>query len=152
MAVLGTRPEAIKLAPVVKPCAHRPEIELLLYTTRQHREMIRQVFKLFGLELTMDLSVMLPGRDLADVTSGVLARLSQLLRDHPVDGMMVQGDTTTAFATSLAAYCRKRAVVHVEVSLRSSDIYAPWPEEVNRRMISTIGALDLPRPPKPRSI
>ncbi len=141
MMVFGTRPEAIKLAPVVKALAERPEIQLDLCTSGQHREMLRQVLALFDIEPTRDLSVMTPGQSLTNVTTRVLERLSDILSQEPVDRVMVQGDTTTAFAASLAAYYHKIPVDHVEAGLRSRNIYAPWPEEVNRKMISTIGAL-----------
>lgn len=141
MVVLGTRPEAIKLAPVVKALAKRPEIELRLCTTGQHREMVHQVLSLFDLEPGLDLAVMTPGQSLAEVTTRVHERLAEILAKEPVDYLMVQGDTTTAFAASLAAFYQKIPVAHVEAGLRSGDIYAPWPEEVNRRMISVIGAM-----------
>ncbi|MGI9449258.1 MAG: non-hydrolyzing UDP-N-acetylglucosamine 2-epimerase [Geminicoccaceae bacterium] len=140
MVVLGTRPEAIKLAPVVKAFAARPEIDLALCTTGQHREMVQQVFNVFGLRATIDLDVMMPGQSLSDVTTRVLDRMSELLVRETADWILVQGDTTTAFATSLAAYYQKIPIAHVEAGLRSGDIYAPWPEEVNRRMISVVGA------------
>ncbi len=141
MVVLGTRPEAIKLAPVVKAFEQCPEIELCLCTTGQHREMVQQVLGLFGLKPDMDLAVMTPGQSLAEVTTRILERLSEILAQEPVDTVVVQGDTTTAFAAGLAAYYHKVPVAHVEAGLRSRDIYAPWPEEVNRRMISVIGAM-----------
>ncbi len=141
MVVLGTRPEAIKLAPVVKAFEKCPEIRLCLCTTGQHREMVQQVLGLFGLKPDMDLAVMTPGQSLAEVTTRILERLSEILAREPVDTVLVQGDTTTAFAAGLAAYYHKIPVAHVEAGLRSRDIYAPWPEEVNRRMISVIGAM-----------
>lgn len=150
MVVLGTRPEAIKLAPIVKALATRPEIRLTLCTTGQHREMVQQVLALFDLEPTIDLAIMTPGQSLAEVTTRVLDRLSEILAREPVDCVLVQGDTTTAFAASLAAYYNKTPVAHVEAGLRSGDIYAPWPEEVNRRMISVIGALHFAPTPEAR--
>ncbi len=150
MVVLGTRPEAIKLAPVVKAFAKRTDIRLDLCTTGQHREMVQQVFNVFGLRPTIDLQIMKPGQSLTDVTTRVLDRMSELLVREPADWVLVQGDTTTAFATSLAAYYRKMPVAHVEAGLRSGDIYAPWPEEVNRRMISSIGAQHFAPTPEAR--
>lgn len=150
MVVLGTRPEAIKLAPVVKAFAKEPAFDLTLCTTGQHREMVQQVFGMFGLEPTVDLAVMTPGQSLAEVTTRVIDRLSEILAREIVDYVLVQGDTTTAFAASLAAYYHKIPVAHVEAGLRSGNIYAPWPEEVNRRMISTIGALHFAPTPEAR--
>ena len=141
MVVLGTRPEAIKLAPVVKALAKRPDVELRLCMTGQHREMVRQVLSLFDLEPGIDLAVMTPGQSLAEVTTRVHERLAGILAVEPVDYLVVQGDTTTAFAASLAAFYQKIPVAHIEAGLRSGDIYAPWPEEVNRRMISVIGTM-----------
>ena len=139
MVVLGTRPEAIKLAPVVKALMARPEIHLELCTTGQHREMVQQVFNVFGLQATIDLDVMTPGQSLTKITTRVLERMSEILSRETTDWVMVQGDTTTAFTAGLAAYYRKIPIAHVEAGLRSGDIYAPWPEEINRRMISVVG-------------
>lgn len=141
LVVFGTRPEAIKLAPVVQALEARPGCKLSVCTTGQHREMLRQVLTLFSIEPTIDLAVMTPGQSLAEVTTRILDGLSAILKRERFDYVLVQGDTTTAFAASLAAYYEKIPVAHVEAGLRSGDIYAPWPEEVNRRMISAIGAL-----------
>jgi UDP-N-acetylglucosamine 2-epimerase (hydrolysing) len=148
--VFGTRPEAIKLGPVVKALAARPEVELSVCVTGEHREMLRQVLALFDIEPTLDLAVMTPGQTLTDVTSRVLERLSAALAERSVDQLVVQGDTTTAFAAALAAYYARIPVAHVEAGLRSGDIYAPWPEEVNRRMISVIGATHFAPTPESR--
>lgn len=150
MVVLGTRPEAIKLAPVIKALAERPQIKLEVCTSGQHREMLQQVLSLFGIEPTKDLSVMTPGQNLTDVTTRVLDRLSEILSHERIDRLLVQGDTTTAFAASLAGYYHKIPVDHVEAGLRSGDIYAPWPEEVNRKMISAVGTLHFAPTPEAR--
>lgn len=141
MTVFGTRPEAIKLCPIVRALADRPDVDLTICTTGQHREMLQQVLDLFEIVPTMDLAVMTPGQTLTDITSRVLTKLTALLAERPVDWLLVQGDTTTAFAAGLAAYYAKIPVAHVEAGLRSGDIYQPFPEEVNRRMVNTFSAL-----------
>ena len=150
MTVFGTRPEAIKLCPIVRALEARAEVALTVCTTGQHREMLRQVLDLFEVEPTMDLAIMTPGQTLTEVTTRVLAKLAAVLAERPVDFLLVQGDTTTAFAASLAAYYAKIPVAHVEAGLRSRDIYAPFPEEVNRRLVSVIGALHFAPTPEAR--
>ena len=141
MTVFGTRPEAIKLGPIVKALQAEPEVELTVCTTGQHREMLRQVLDLFEIVPDRDLAVMTPGQTLTDITSRVLEKLTPMLAERPVDWLMVQGDTTTAFAAGLAAFYQKIPVAHVEAGLRSGDIYQPFPEEVNRKMVSAFAAL-----------
>ena len=150
MTVFGTRPEAIKLGPIVKALQAEPGIELTVCTTGQHREMLKQVLDLFEIVPDVDLALMTPGQTLTDITSRVLSKLSPMLAEHPVDWLLVQGDTTTAFAAGLAAFYAKIRVAHVEAGLRSGDIYQPFPEEVNRRMVSTFAALHFAPTPETR--
>lgn len=138
MTVFGTRPEAIKLGPIVKALHAEPGVELTVCTTGQHREMLKQVLDLFEITPDIDLAVMTPGQTLTDITSRVLDKLAPLLAEQPVDWLLVQGDTTTAFAASLAAFYAKIPVAHVEAGLRSGDIYQPFPEEANRKMVSVV--------------
>lgn len=141
MTVFGTRPEAIKLGPIVKALQAEPDVELTVCTTGQHREMLKQVLDLFEITPDIDLALMTPGQTLTDITSRVLEKLSPLLAEQPLDWLLVQGDTTTAFAAGLAAFYAKIPVAHVEAGLRSGDIYQPFPEEVNRKMVSAFAAL-----------
>ena len=141
MTVFGTRPEAIKLGPIVKALQAEPGVELTVCTTGQHREMLKQVLDLFEITPDMDLAVMTPGQTLTDITGRVLDKLSPMLAERPLDWLLVQGDTTTAFAAGLAAFYAKIPVAHVEAGLRSGDIYQPFPEEVNRKMVSAFAAL-----------
>lgn len=150
MTVFGTRPEAIKLGPIIKALDAAPNVELTVCTTGQHREMLEQVLQLFEIKPDMDLAVMTPGQSLTDITGRVLDRLSPLLAEKPMDWLLVQGDTTTAFAASLAAFYAKIPVAHVEAGLRSGDLYQPFPEEANRKMVSAIAALHLAPTPQSR--
>lgn len=150
MTVFGTRPEAIKLGPVVKALKAEPGIELTVCTTGQHREMLKQVLDLFEIVPDVDLDLMTPGQTLTDITRRVLEKLSPMLAERPVDWLLVQGDTTTAFAAGLAAFYAKIPVAHVEAGLRSGDIYQPFPEEVNRKMVSTFAALHFAPTPETR--
>lgn len=140
MTVFGTRPEAIKLGPIVKALQAEADVELTVCTTGQHREMLQQVLDLFEIVPDRDLAVMTPGQTLTDITSRVLGKLSPMLAERPIDWLLVQGDTTTAFAAGLAAFYAKIPVAHVEAGLRSGDIYQPFPEEVNRKMVSVFAA------------
>ena len=138
MTVFGTRPEAIKLGPIVKALEAEPGVELTVCTTGQHREMLQQVLDVFEIRPDIDLAVMTPGQSLTDITGRVLDKLSPLLAERQLDWLLVQGDTTTAFAAALAAFYQKIPVAHVEAGLRSGDIYQPFPEEVNRKMVSVV--------------
>ena len=138
LVVVGTRPEAIKMAPLVKRLQARPDLAVTLCSTGQHREMINQVFQLFSIAPDIDLDVMQPGQTLSDLTARVLVGMNGILREHEPDRVLVHGDTTTTFATTLAAYYQKIPVGHVEAGLRTGDIYAPWPEEVNRKLADAI--------------
>ena len=144
LTVFGTRPEAIKLAPVVLAFAGRPGVTHTLCVTGQHRQMLDQVLKIFGLTPDHDLDIMKPGQDLTHVTTAVLEGLGAVLDQVKPDWVIVQGDTTTAFAASLAAFYRKIRVAHVEAGLRTGNIYSPWPEEMNRKLTGQIASLHFP--------
>ncbi len=135
MVVIGTRPEAIKLAPIVLELErHREHFETEVCVTGQHREMLDQMLRVFGLRPDFDLGVMTAGQDLAGVTAACLTGLDRVLREKRPDLVLVQGDTTTTFAASLAAYYQHIPVGHVEAGLRTGRKYDPFPEEVNRRL------------------
>ena len=132
MVVFGTRPEAIKMAPVVKACKARPELEVKVCVTAQHRQMLDQVMEIFGLSADFDLNVMAPNQTLGDVTCKVLKGMDGVFEQWKPDMVLVQGDTTTVMAAALAAFYHKIEVGHVEAGLRTGNIYSPWPEEMNR--------------------
>jgi len=144
MTVLGTRPEAIKLAPVVKAFLGDAEIEHTLCATGQHRQMLDQVLEVFRLTPDYDINLMKPGQDLTHVTATALAGVGQVIDTVKPDWVVVQGDTTTAFAAALAAFYRKVKVAHVEAGLRSGNLYSPWPEEANRKLVSAIATMHFP--------
>jgi len=139
--VFGTRPEAIKLAPVVKELSVRPNFDCKICVTGQHREMLAQVLELFELQPDWNLDLMRPNQDLAYLTGAALSGVGEVLRAFRPDRVIVQGDTTTTFAGALAAFYHRIPVAHVEAGLRTDDIYSPWPEEVNRRLVSRIADL-----------
>src|SRR5246127_3090078 len=139
--VFGTRPEAIKLAPVVRELSARPNFHCKVCVTGQHRELLTQVLDLFDLHPDWNLSIMRPDQDLAYLTGATLSGVGQILDTFQPDRVIVQGDTTTTFAGALAAFYHKVPVAHVEAGLRTDDIYAPWPEEVNRRLVSHVADL-----------
>lgn len=141
LTVFGTRPEAIKMAPLVKALGAAPNVESLVCVTAQHREMLDQVLRLFEITPEFDLNLMKPGQDLFDVTSQVLEGLRDVLREVKPDRVLVHGDTTTTLTASLAAYYERIPVGHVEAGLRTGDIYSPWPEEVNRKVTGAIADL-----------
>ncbi|MCP1727891.1 UDP-N-acetylglucosamine 2-epimerase (non-hydrolyzing) [Natronospira proteinivora] len=141
LTVFGTRPEAIKMAPLVKALADAPEIEARVCVTGQHREMLDQVLALFGIEPDFDLGIMQGGQDLTDITAGVLTGLRDVLAEWRPDRVLVHGDTTTTLAASLASYYAQVPVGHVEAGLRTGDIYSPWPEEINRKLTGGIADL-----------
>jgi len=141
LSVFGTRPEAIKMAPVVKALAGAKDIDARIVVTAQHREMLDQVLSLFQIVPDYDLDLMKPGQGLTEITSGVLFGLGPVLRDFAPDLVLVHGDTTTTLAASLAAYYQKISVGHVEAGLRTGKIYSPWPEEVNRKVAGAIARL-----------
>jgi UDP-N-acetylglucosamine 2-epimerase (non-hydrolysing) len=141
LTVFGTRPEAIKLFPLLHALAEDGRYESRVCVTGQHREMLDQVLTLAEVRPDYDLSLMRPGQSLDELTSSLLAGLGPVMDDERPDWVIVQGDTTTAMTAALCAYYRKIPVCHVEAGLRSGDIHRPWPEEVNRRIIGGIAAL-----------
>lgn len=139
MLVFGTRPEAIKMAPLVKEFLKHPDrFETIVAVTGQHREMLDQVLKLFEIMPDYDLNIMKLNQDLYDITSNVLSGMRDVLSDVKPDLVMVQGDTTTSMAAALASYYGQIPVGHVEAGLRTNNIYSPWPEEVNRQITSRL--------------
>ncbi|HEY8463842.1 MAG TPA: UDP-N-acetylglucosamine 2-epimerase (non-hydrolyzing) [Bacillota bacterium] len=137
--VFGTRPEAIKMAPVVKEFQKQPDrFEIKVCVTAQHRQMLDQVLKIFEITPDFDLDIMQPGQDLNDVTARVVLGLREVLAGFQPDVVLVHGDTTTALAAALAAYYQKIAAGHVEAGLRTNNIYSPWPEEINRQLTARI--------------
>jgi UDP-N-acetylglucosamine 2-epimerase (non-hydrolysing) len=141
LSVFGTRPEAIKMAPVVKVLAESSEIDARVAVTAQHREMLDQVLKLFDIRPDYDLNIMKQGQGLTEITCAVLSGLKPVLEDFCPDLVLVHGDTSTTLATSLAAYYQRIPVGHVEAGLRTGDIYSPWPEEINRKIAGSITQL-----------
>lgn len=141
LSVFGTRPEAIKMAPVVKALDEAPGIVAGVCVTAQHRAMLDQVLGLFAIKPAYDLDIMRDGQDLAHITTAVLGGMIGVIDDFAPDRVLVHGDTTTTLATALAAYYRKIPVGHVEAGLRTGDRYAPFPEEMNRKL--TDGIADL---------
>ena len=140
--VLGTRPEAIKLAPVVRACRARPDdFETIVCLTGQHRELVRPLVDYFDLRPDVDLDLMSPGQSLAELTSRCLTKLDAALAEHRPDVVVVQGDTTTAMTAAMAAFFRRVPVVHVEAGLRTGDMNSPFPEEFNRRVVTLAAAL-----------
>jgi UDP-N-acetylglucosamine 2-epimerase (non-hydrolysing) len=139
--ILGTRPEAIKLAPVIEVFQNAPGFETKVVLTGQHKEMVEQVMDLFNLKADYDLEIMQPKQSLNDITCRSLRGLENLFQESKPDLVIVQGDTTTAFAAALAAFYHKIPVGHVEAGLRTDDLFNPYPEEANRRLISQIAQL-----------
>lgn len=138
LTVFGTRPEAIKMAPLALQLAEDARFEASVCVTAQHREMLDQVLALFELEPQYDLDLMRPGQDLTDVTTGILQGMKSVLNDFQPDMVLVHGDTATTFATTLAAYYRQIPVGHVEAGLRTGNLYSPWPEEANRKLTGAL--------------
>lgn len=134
LTVFGTRPEAIKMAPLVTALAGDEQIESRLCVTAQHREMLDQVLRLFRLQPDYDLDIMRPGQDLTAITCRILQGLQQVLAEFRPDILLVHGDTTTTMAASLAAYYQRIPVGHIEAGLRTGDLFSPWPEEGNRKI------------------
>ena len=139
LLVFGTRPEAIKMAPLVKEFQKdKVNFHAKVCVTAQHREMLDQVLELFQITPDYDLNVMKPGQDLYGITSNILLKIKPVLEGFKPDIVLVHGDTATTFATSLAAYYQKIKIGHVEAGLRTEDLYSPWPEEGNRRLTSVL--------------
>ena len=139
MLVFGTRPEAIKMAPLVQEFRKHPDqYETLVCVTGQHREMLDQVLNIFGIVPDYDLNIMKPGQDLYDVTARILSGMRDILTRTQPDVVLVHGDTTTSMAVALAAFYQQIPVGHVEAGLRTHNIYSPWPEEMNRQITGRI--------------
>lgn len=139
MLVFGTRPEAIKMCPLVKEFQKRPnEFETIVCVTGQHREMLDQVLQIFNVKPDFDLNIMKQGQDLTDVTARVLTGLRDVFKECRPDVVLVHGDTTTSMAGALAAFYAQIPVGHVEAGLRTHNIYSPWPEEMNRQITGRI--------------
>ena len=138
LTVFGTRPEAIKMAPLVKALEADLRFTSKVCVTAQHREMLDQVLDLFNIKPEFDLNLMKPGQTLSDVTSRILTELSPVLKEFKPDVVLVHGDTATTFAASLASYYEQIPVGHVEAGLRTGNIYSPWPEEANRRLTGVL--------------
>ena len=138
LTVFGTRPEAIKMAPLVLALAADNKFESKVCVTAQHREMLDQVLELFEIQPDFDLNIMRSGQTLNDVTTAIITGLKPILEDFKPDVVLVHGDTATTFAASLSAYYQKIKVGHVEAGLRTGNIYSPWPEEGNRKLTSAI--------------
>lgn len=138
MTVFGTRPEAIKMAPLVKELKSRKEIECVVCVTAQHREMLDQVLNVFNIVPDYDLDIMKQGQTLSDITSRVLKGLEEIISKEKPNIVLVHGDTTTTFAGALAAYYCQTDIGHVEAGLRTWDKYSPYPEEMNRQMVGVL--------------
>ncbi|MBU3516935.1 non-hydrolyzing UDP-N-acetylglucosamine 2-epimerase [Escherichia coli] len=138
MVVFGTRPEAIKMAPLVKEISNNKALELRVCVTGQHREMLDQVLEIFQIKPDYDLNLMKSGQSLNDITSSILINIKCILQEYKPDLVLVHGDTATTFAVSLAAYYEKISVGHVEAGLRTGNIYSPWPEEANRKLTAVL--------------
>ena len=138
LIVFGTRPEAIKMAPLVHAFKAHPEFETVVCVTAQHRQMLDQVLNIFEIQPDIDLNLMRAGQDLFDVTSSVLLGMREVFKEQKPDAVLVHGDTTTAYATATAAFYAGIPVGHVEAGLRTHDIHSPFPEEFNRQVVTKI--------------
>ena len=151
MLVFGTRPEAIKMAPLVKEFQKNPQdFETIVCVTGQHREMLDQVLKIFDIKPDYDLNIMKQGQDLYDVTARVLTGMRDVLKECKPDVVLVHGDTTTSTAAALAAFYQQIPVGHVEAGLRTHNIYSPWPEEMNRQITGRIASYNFSPTPLSR--
>lgn len=140
LTVFGTRPEAIKMAPLVHALSEDERFDSRVCVTAQHREMLDQVLELFEIIPDYDLNIMKAGQTLNDVTAKILLDLKPILQDFRPDVVLVHGDTATTFAASLTAYYEQIPVGHVEAGLRTGNIYSPWPEEANRKLTATLAS------------
>ena len=138
LVVFGTRPEAIKLAPLIKELSRRPGLDCRVCVTGQHREMVVQLLDLFEIRPSWDLELMRPNQDLAYLTAAALTGISDVLRSWRPDRVIVQGDTTSTFAGAMAAFYHRVPVAHIEAGLRTGMLYAPWPEEANRTIVTRL--------------
>ncbi len=151
MLVFGTRPEAIKMAPLVKEFQrHGEEFETVVCVTGQHREMLDQVLAIFEITPDYDLNIMKQGQDLYDVTARVMTGMREVLKEVKPDVVLVHGDTTTSMAAALAAFYQQVPVGHVEAGLRTHNIYSPWPEEMNRQLTGRLAVFDFAPTPLSR--
>ncbi|MGQ9779460.1 MAG: non-hydrolyzing UDP-N-acetylglucosamine 2-epimerase [Bacillota bacterium] len=141
MPIFGTRPEAIKMAPVIRLLAADERFHVVTVVTAQHREMLDQVLAIFGLEPAYDLDLMRPGQTLTEITCRVLTGLEEVIRAEQPDLVLIHGDTTTTFAAGLAAFYHRLPVGHVEAGLRTGDRYQPFPEEMNRRLAGALAEI-----------
>jgi UDP-N-acetylglucosamine 2-epimerase (non-hydrolysing) len=141
LCVFGTRPEAIKMAPLALALNADPRFDAKVCVTGQHRQMLDQVLGLFDLIPDFDLNIMKPGQDLSDITSAILMGMKQVFSDFKPDVVLVHGDTATTFASTLAAYYHQIPVAHVEAGLRTGNMYSPWPEEGNRKLTGALATL-----------
>lgn len=141
LCIFGTRPEAIKMAPLALALAADERFDARVCVTGQHREMLDQVLTLFNIKPEFDLNIMKSGQDLTDVSAAILQGMKQVFNQFRPDMVLVHGDTATTFAASLAAYYQKIPVAHVEAGLRTGNIYSPWPEEANRKLTGALASL-----------
>jgi UDP-N-acetylglucosamine 2-epimerase (non-hydrolysing) len=141
LTVFGTRPEAIKMAPLVLALGKDHRFEAKVCVTAQHREMLDQVLHLFAIQPDFDLNIMKSGQDLTDITTAILQGMKGVFSQFKPDVVLVHGDTATSFATSLAAFYQQISVAHVEAGLRTGNLYSPWPEEGNRKLTGALAAL-----------
>jgi UDP-N-acetylglucosamine 2-epimerase (non-hydrolysing) len=141
MVVIGTRPEAVKMAPVIRALRKDPAFETIVCLTAQHREMMDQVLEIFDIQADVDLNLMHEDQSLPDLTASILTQMSQVLREQNPDWVLVQGDTTTVMTTALAAFYNQVRVGHIEAGLRSFNKWAPYPEEINRKIAGIIADL-----------
>ena len=138
LTIFGTRPEAIKMAPLVQQLYAHPNIDAGVCVTAQHREMLDQVLELFEIKPDYDLNIMRPGQTLTDITSNILKGMESVLQEYKPDAVLVHGDTTTTLATTLASFYQQIPVGHVEAGLRTGNLYSPWPEEGNRKLAGAL--------------
>lgn len=138
VCIFGTRPEGIKMAPIVKELKRRENIETVVCVTGQHREMLDQVLDVFDIKPDYDLDIFKPGQSLTDITVNSITGIETVLKDEKPDVLLVQGDTTTVFSGALAAFYQKIKIGHVEAGLRTGNLYSPYPEEANRKMVGVL--------------
>lgn len=141
MVVFGTRPEGIKMAPLIKELINEKDTKLITVSTGQHKEMLDQVLDMYQIKIDENLNIMKPNQTLAEITSAILNGMDAIIRAHLPDIVLIHGDTTTSFSAGLAAYYNKIPVAHVEAGLRTGDVYSPFPEELNRRLNSKLATL-----------
>ena len=138
LIVIGTRPEAIKMAPLIHGLNANSQFKLKVCSTGQHKQMVDSLLEILDIRLDFDLKIMRPGSELSDLTAAIFSKLPQVLDKYKPDFVLVHGDTTTSFVAAVSSFYKKIPVGHVEAGLRTNKIYSPWPEEVNRKIISTI--------------